>query len=230
MITDLIGEGLAPDDATHLVNEADLWRKQERRKSGQVRFTIGTGLAILGGFITLGSWYLAGPGGTYLVTTGLIGVGALTALWGMFKTLTSTSSAASFTKYFVTFAVVIGIVGGGGGFLFSKTMAAPLSDPPPDSSVGWVPDEPEFTPMGIDRYTVTLSGTVTNMDADWFIVDAIVEVMPVDSRSNKKFDVIKVLVQPERIGPGEDGRYASTVALPRYAGGFDGGITWAWGK
>ena len=84
--------------------------------------------------------------------------------------------------------------------------------------------------MGIDRYTVTLSGTVTNMDADWFIVDAIVEVMPVDSRSNKKFDAIKVLVQPERIGPGEDGRYASTVALPRYAGGFDGGITWAWGK
>ena len=67
VVTDLINEGFPPDAATHLVDEADLWRKQEHRKNGAVRFAGGIGLVLLGGIITFGSWYLTGPGVTYIL-------------------------------------------------------------------------------------------------------------------------------------------------------------------
>ena len=92
----------------------------------------------------------------HLHTAGIIVVGVLTALWGMFKTMANTSSVASLVKCCLAFAVVIAIVGGGGGFLFNKTVNAPLSDPPPETSVGWEPNAPEFTSIG----TVILSGTI----------------------------------------------------------------------
>ena len=71
-----------------------------------------------------GHVYWAGPGGTYIVIYGLIAVGGLFALEGIYKTLTNADGVASFIRCFMAFAVVIAIVVVGGGLVFNKTVFA----------------------------------------------------------------------------------------------------------
>ena len=129
MVDELVQDGYPRDYAVELVDYAGSWRnwrKQNRRRDGQSHFAGGIGLMILGFLITLGTWYWAGPGGTYIATFGLIAIGGLFALEGIYKTLTNADGVASFVRCFSAFAVVIAIVVGGGGWVFNQTVFTPF--------------------------------------------------------------------------------------------------------
>lgn len=58
--------------------------KQEGRKKGFINLGIGLGIAALGGILTLISYNTAKPGETYTVYTGIIAIGVVDAVYGLY--------------------------------------------------------------------------------------------------------------------------------------------------
>ena len=76
--------GVPLDEAVTYIDEVVRWRDQEREKKrkqdGWASVSLGAVLLLLGTAITWGTWYWAGPGGTYAVTIGLF-------LWGGYQVI-----------------------------------------------------------------------------------------------------------------------------------------------
>ena len=70
-------------------NPGDDARRASQRGSGCGSIGCGIVLAAIGGGITLGSYFIAEPGGTYIVTTGLFIGGGIAGLLGLFRIVSS---------------------------------------------------------------------------------------------------------------------------------------------
>ena len=86
---DLIGSGVEPLQAAFLVGQVDNARRASQRETGCGSIGCGIVLAAIGGVITLGSYFIAQPGGTYIVTTGLFIGGGIAGLFGLFRIASS---------------------------------------------------------------------------------------------------------------------------------------------
>ena len=81
-------DGVSPATAIAIATKGEEIKKTEFRKSGQTSMLIGAGLAGLGIAITAGSYSAASSGGGhYVITTGLIMVGAWTFVKGLWRTM-----------------------------------------------------------------------------------------------------------------------------------------------
>jgi hypothetical protein len=88
VISDLEKQGIPSDAALAIATKGEEIKKTEFRKSGQTSMLIGAGLAGLGIAITAGSYSAASSGGGhYVITTGLIMVGAWTFVKGLWRTM-----------------------------------------------------------------------------------------------------------------------------------------------
>lgn len=221
--SELLHNGYSLEQASETVRCAEALRKQDRRKDGQKIFAGGMGLVLLGCLITLGSWHWAGPGGTYLVSYGLFGVGGFFAFQGMYKVLRNADGMASFAQCFAALAVGMAVAGAAMAYALGTTV---LVSTPPESTIDWRPD-PSLAFTG-NRYKV--SGAIINTNAEWSIRNVTVEVQPVASSGDLEFDVIDVPVEPKDIGPGEIGRYSVTLSFPTGADSYIDSVVWEWGK
>ncbi len=230
MIDLLVESGLERESAALFVRTAHAAVMHERRVRGARMFLGGVGLALLGGLVTLGAWFWAGPGGTYIVTYGLIIVGALYALWGVFKTLISYSGIVSALKWLTAYAVVITLLVLGGAVVLNKTINAPLPDVPDDSKVKWEQHELGIPPGGLRAGgAVTISGEVTNLDDLWYIDDAVIRLTEVDRTGGTLVNSRKEIpVTPDSIAPGESGVYSLRLTPRERTTGFDTEIIWSW--
>ena len=225
-ITDAVTEatGMPRDMAVDLVAEFNGQYQLQRRKNAVRDVGGGIGLVVLGLLITIGSWYWAGPGGTYIAANGLIILGGLYALWGVFKTMISYSGMASAMKWFVSYAVILGLLGWGTVEIMSRTVSAAVPD---NSKVQW--EQSEFKRTG-RMQPVRVNGVVTNLDDTWSIYDATIEITQLYRSGEEVARKEEVLVTPEVIGPGRKGRYRHEFMAERGVVEFDSEISWLWGQ
>ena len=83
----LVALGVDLSEAARFVNEVDDMRKAELRRQGLGKVVGGILLAALGVGITWGTWVIAGPGGAFFVTWGLVVGGVVYAGVGLFQML-----------------------------------------------------------------------------------------------------------------------------------------------
>ena len=83
----LVALGVDLSEAARFVNEVDDMRKAGLRRKGLGKVVGGILLTALGAGITWGTWVLAGPGGAYVVTWGLIIAGLVYVGVGLLQML-----------------------------------------------------------------------------------------------------------------------------------------------
>ena len=164
---DLAGMGFDADTANALIEQVDGPRRHELRLQGMQHCAGGLAMALLGGAITLGTWFWASPGGTYFVSYGMMAVGGFYALVGAFRSLINTSGPASFVRWAAGDALVFGLLGTGAFLLYGWTINAPPEAPPPDSKVLWIPNEVHIDPN--TNLKAVFGGSVSNFDSEWSI-------------------------------------------------------------
>ena len=223
----LVDMGFPAGEAAGFVDRVYYLRKENLRRDGISRFASGIALIIIGTAVTLGTWYWAGPGGTYVVTYGLFVLGGIFALWGGWKTLVNHSGLVSFLKWATILAVVVGLVYAGGIYAIAFTNA---DAPPPNSTIDWQPRRPAMYNTGDNQHSFLVSGAIINTDTDWSIENVVLEVTPVETSSNKDFQTIYVEVEPNRIGPGQAGKYSARLTFPQYADSYTDILVWEWSR
>ena len=120
----MLTNGYPLEQATQLVRRAVARRKQERRRDGQKNFAGGMRLVMLGCLITLGSWHWAGLGSTYLVSSGLFGIGGLCAFQGMYQTLRNANSVLEYARCFAALTVCMAFAGAAMAYALGTTVLA----------------------------------------------------------------------------------------------------------
>jgi len=87
IIAGFVDSNIPREIAENIVAQANDYKKSEFRKRGMKTVAMGVGFLLLGGVITAITYSAASGGGTYVVTTGLFLVGALTIAKGLWRTL-----------------------------------------------------------------------------------------------------------------------------------------------
>lgn len=85
VIVEFVEKGVPVEAAENIVAQANDYKKSEFRNGGLKAIGIGVALIALGGVITAATYSVARPGGTYVITSGLFLVGALTFLRGTWR-------------------------------------------------------------------------------------------------------------------------------------------------
>lgn len=86
---ELARKGVPYDVAAQIVMQVFNYRSGLKRKAGGKQIGCGLLMLVVGGIITGITWAAASGGGTYIITTGLLVVGAINLLIGIFRWLTS---------------------------------------------------------------------------------------------------------------------------------------------
>ncbi|MFQ2917788.1 hypothetical protein ACK3YF_00915 [Aeromonas allosaccharophila] len=87
VVAEFVDKGVPLGIAENIVAQANKYKKEEFRKGGLKTLGIGVALLAFGGVITAVTYSAAGPGGTYVITSGLFLVGAITILRGLWRTM-----------------------------------------------------------------------------------------------------------------------------------------------
>lgn len=85
IVAGLIDDGWSSEDAEGIATRAEQLKKAEVRGNAVRSMVIGGGLLAFGGIITTGTWAMSRGGGIYIVTWGLIAVGAWVFLRGVLR-------------------------------------------------------------------------------------------------------------------------------------------------
>ena len=157
----------------------------------------------------------------------MMAVGGFYALVGAFRSLINTSGPASFIRWAVGYALVLGLLGTGAFLLYGWTINAPTEVPPPDSNVPWIPNEVHVDPN--TNRMAAFGGSVSNLDSEWSIENVAVRIIPTfGARSLPHTLHVHIPVMPGVIGPGERGTYDEATELPQLADGYKNELTWDW--
>lgn len=84
----LVFGGMRPESADEMIATVLLFRRRASRIAGLKAFAVGVALLVGGLVVTFGTYAAAPPGGTYIVLTGLLAVGAVLTLFGLLRATT----------------------------------------------------------------------------------------------------------------------------------------------
>ena len=220
----LVAAGVSPASAPRFVEEVIALQKSEQRRSGVEKVIGGILLLLVGGGITLGTYYLAGPGGTYLLVWGFILFGAGSMVVGLFQILVNAGGLLQGVGWLAVSVLVLGIVGGGSIWAYNRTIGL---DHPPAHLVEHQPDQDTVLIEPLSG-AATFSGRVTNR-SDWTLDDVKLVVEFEGSGLPER----SIPVRPKLLDPGDTGRYDGVIVLPpayvRHGGGsYYIEVQWTW--
>ena len=192
-------------------------------RNGYCATAIGILVTVVGGGITLVTWYFAGPGGGYIITWGALAVGGYYTIRGA-SLIASNASSKKITSTVALASTVILVVFLGGSLLaLLDSFGVFMAEPPDDSKVVWMPNEEEILADG----QVKFSGTVTNVDSEWSIERARITITLFDEigRSISSFEMGTI---PRIISPGTSSEYSKSRTVHPGAHSYESEISWLW--
>jgi hypothetical protein len=227
IIKGLTDVGLKQSEAEQFVNHIESLRhkaqKEAYKQAGTKDFLWGFLFLIGGVVITLVTWAVAKPGGSYWVMWGAMAIGAFYILRGFYRKIKNATDGGARLMWVLGGIILIGGIVGGGVAITNMTTPPELT-PPSDSfivSEGDLIWEDEIE--GILR----VSGTISNTHSEWSIKNVKVEVRALDDKE----DLIKtyeVSVVPSTISPGGKGVCYETIQVPYSCVAVDSTLVWEW--
>ncbi|MBI4199909.1 MAG: hypothetical protein HY535_05515 [Chloroflexi bacterium] len=220
----LVADGLDRSQALSLVEQVHGLLLKARSRAAVRHLRRGLLLLLGGGAVTLLTWSLAGPGGTYVLAWGALVAGALYLGYGLYLQLTSQARSKRVLAWAVASLVACAALATASVLAYRQTVGRPSPELPPDSAVQWTRD----VSRGPDQRSATFSGEVRNLDDRWSITEVYVEVAVVDVRGQQLAILDRIAVTPPRLGPGQTGTYDATRQLPAATDQLRARLAWRW--
>jgi len=177
----------------------------------------------IGAGITLGTWTVAAPGGSYWVMWGLIVTGLVGVFRGLYRKVKSGSVLGTRTRWIITSISVIGCLAWGGIFTYQHMYTIPLT-PPSDSYV--VEDDYSYWQDEVNSM-FCVNGYINNTHSEWTIEEVTIVIEALDAHGNVMQEY-KVQVIPSTIPPHGRGTYSKTLQLPYDCMEAAPRIEWIW--
>lgn len=200
-------------------------RREVHRESGLKDLGYGFLLLLVGGVVTLVTWALAEPGGSYWVMWGAMIFGGFYLLRGFYREVTNAGDTSARLKWLLAGIIIIGgVVGGGVAIADKMTPSESELTPPSESFVAWE----DNTFWKDERLSIlTVTGVVSNTHTEWSIAKVEIEVEALGD-ADRVMQTYDVSVTPSTIRPGGEARYSKTLQLPIDCLSANTSLVWEW--